>query len=995
MIDGSALNKLILEVVNLGLAAEFYTLRTIYNKLLNQGIDVSFDKISLDDINSKADEYVGGASTEDSINPKDKKLEKEAEAFADTLINNLYFRNEYLSPENKKLSKIVLRHLGKAESGLSSGDVSFNFFYDDNTNKVFKTSLKRGNPLIYRTTKYKTADEISQVSYKDMDTKEFSDLVKKLGGGPKKIFSLFGYSGDKEIDQAISTDANKQHEACNYVTQYMKFDKILYKNFSSGGTGRNIDDAIKLLAKSRRYQKLKKLTNEEISSIKENNLKFFQSRREKKEKIKNYFNSFFKYLEDNFSEPSSEESIKLFDLMANLISRADADVKAVIDIENIDVQNEKKSATDKMYFTELAKAYCGHINSFRFRNEISNKNPTLKIFANSQPIQSLSNDKDNTIKKNIRQKIIQLAKQYELTDKTTRTNKSKKQLSSLTSFFGIKNLMSVDINNDEEIQNALKKFIESSNKIINLLISDRYPLYSLGYSFQEGSINIIDYLIKSKNEEIKKNQINKTPEKEESEEKGENTKDSVFFKKNAGFITFTKVCNALYEMEKSSGGEGKKLISLIADLFITLKSGNTEKPNVETFNEYIKQFYKSFLLESNNKQKILNKIKKKINSLNKEELGIISVTPSNKSEAAIVVRCKDKKNIDSARSAVKSAIDELGLSTNNRIIAKFEPSTESTEVSMNDGSGGVYIVYKYDIGSREGLALEHVMGLLLTKKVTPELKNRLDLPPEASKKEVKQKLKTDYADVLSTAFQGKKLIDEKIGEITDARSEGSRNSKADLILTTADGHTYGLSIKLVTEEGREVRFTYNKNLGYGDDEDETLVKSPNGRPWWLIGRQNFAKKLGRQFKGNPEDLDPPGWMTKAKESKSDLYKEAMEETYAALREVFVGNLKRMKLKQLVDMVNEAHTGGEQEEEYEKLYVLTSDAEGIRLEAKGHEEPDIEKIKMSGIKKSDIVKTDGARIIIDIPGMSPLTIHGLKFHSNMLSSNREDLKIKTR
>jgi hypothetical protein len=51
--------------------------------------------------------------------------------------------------------------------------------------------------------------------------------------------------------------------------------------------------------------------------------------------------------------------------------------------------------------------------------------------------------------------------------------------------------------------------------------------------------------------------------------------------------------------------------------------------------------------------------------------------------------------------------------------------------------------------------------------------------------------------------------------------------------------------------------------------------------------------------------------------------------------------------------------------------------------------------MSGMNKADIVKTDGARIIIDIPGMSPLTIHGLKFHNNMLSSKRDDLKIKTR
>lgn len=464
-----------------------------------------------------------------------------------------------------------------------------------------------------------------------------------------------------------------------------------------------------------------------------------------------------------------------------------------------------------------------------------------------------------------------------------------------------------------------------------------------------------------------------------------------YIEKLAGLQYISDV-NEFFENLESKK-EYNSFVLIILEIFKMHES--ISKAKSKKLDEFIIQNYKNFLLIKENKQNILNKIKKKINSLNKEDLGIISVTPSNKSEAALVVRCKDKEDIESTRSAVKSAIDDMGISANNRVIAKFEPSTESTEVQMNDGSGGVYIVYKYDTGSREGLALEHVMGLLLTKKVTPELKNRLDLPPEASKEEVKEKLKTDYADVLSTAFKGKKLIDQKIGEITDARSEGSRNSKADLILTTADGHIYGLSIKLVTEQGREVRFTYNKNLGYGDDEEDTLVKSPNGRPWWLIGRQNFAKKLGRQFKGNPEDLEPPSWMTKAKESKSDLYKEAMEETYAALREVFVDNLRRMKLKELVDMVNEAHTGGEQEEEYEKLFVLTSDVDGIRLEAKGHEQPDVEKIKMSGVNKSDIVKTDGARIIIEIPGMSPLTIHGLKFHSNMLSSNREDLKIKTR
>ena len=48
-----------------------------------------------------------------------------------------------------------------------------------------------------------------------------------------------------------------------------------------------------------------------------------------------------------------------------------------------------------------------------------------------------------------------------------------------------------------------------------------------------------------------------------------------------------------------------------------------------------------------------------------------------------------------------------------------------------------------------------------------------------------------------------------------------------------------------------------------------------------------------------------------------------------------------------------------------------------------------------MNKNDIVKQEDSLIIIDIPGMTPLTIHSVKFHSNMLSGKRDDLKIKTR
>jgi len=416
---------------------------------------------------------------------------------------------------------------------------------------------------------------------------------------------------------------------------------------------------------------------------------------------------------------------------------------------------------------------------------------------------------------------------------------------------------------------------------------------------------------------------------------------------------------------------------------------------MKTFKKYLLELTQIALEEELEQQEQLkHHIVKSIEDLDNEGLKIISVTPSNKSDMALVVRFEDKESIESGKSKVKKAISGRNISIEDRFIPKYDSSTECTEVSYSDGSGRVYIVYKYDIGSREGLALEHIVAMVLTGKITNELKNRLDLPPEASKEEVKEKLKGDFSDVMQIALEGKNLIEEKIGKAISAESLGSKNSKADLILNTEDGKKYGLSIKLVTEEGRELRFTYNKNLGYGDEEEDNVVKNPSGEPWWMVGRKIFAEKLGRSYKPKKDDFEVPSWMEKAKESKSDLYKESMEEVYEQLRTVFVNNLRKMKLKNLVNMVKEAHSGSEEERNsYESLLVLVSDVDGTRLEEKGEEAPNIQEI--STMSKKQLVMTDGAKIIIKIPGMDELTIHGLKFHNNMLSSKRDDLKIKTR
>jgi hypothetical protein len=72
--------------------------------------------------------------------------------------------------------------------------------------------------------------------------------------------------------------------------------------------------------------------------------------------------------------------------------------------------------------------------------------------------------------------------------------------------------------------------------------------------------------------------------------------------------------------------------------------------------------------------------------------------------------------------------------------------------------------------------------------------------------------------------------------------------------------------------------------------------------------------------------------------------------------------------------------------------LTYDTEGLNLEEVVNQKVDS---NMLDVKPADVIRVDGSKIIIDIPGMSPLTINSVKFHSNMLSSNKEDLKIKTR
>jgi hypothetical protein len=66
---------------------------------------------------------------------------------------------------------------------------------------------------------------------------------------------------------------------------------------------------------------------------------------------------------------------------------------------------------------------------------------------------------------------------------------------------------------------------------------------------------------------------------------------------------------------------------------------------------------------------------------------------------------------------------------------KFDQNRDTTDVIKN-GEVVARLFYRVDVKERKGLAYEHIIGAVLTGKITDQLKNRIDLQPDASKEEV-------------------------------------------------------------------------------------------------------------------------------------------------------------------------------------------------------------------------------------------------------------------
>ena len=178
---------------------------------------------------------------------------------------------------------------------------------------------------------------------------------------------------------------------------------------------------------------------------------------------------------------------------------------------------------------------------------------------------------------------------------------------------------------------------------------------------------------------------------------------------------------------------------------------------MNNFSQYILNEIRSSLREQlANQEKLINYLYKKIGSV--KDAGIVSVTASNKTDLGVVVRFEDKDSLTKGVRKIKTAIKNSDLSLSDDHIPKFYSSADVTTVEYKDGSGKAFIIYKTELGIRDGLALEQVVRFLLSGEIDEQLKNRIDLGPNASKKEVMGKLKNEFLDVYKVALISKKKI---------------------------------------------------------------------------------------------------------------------------------------------------------------------------------------------------------------------------------------------
>lgn len=363
---------------------------------------------------------------------------------------------------------------------------------------------------------------------------------------------------------------------------------------------------------------------------------------------------------------------------------------------------------------------------------------------------------------------------------------------------------------------------------------------------------------------------------------------------------------------------------------------------------------------------------------------------------------------------------------------------KSSKEGVSDSIKTIEVGHKFEHKSAWGLAQENILAYVLDPKQIVKLTKRLGQPLNKSAKEVDDLLASDeWISMRNMAENAKKVIEEKFGtgNIQSAEVVGGKGGKEDVILTLKTPWQSGLgeeswskifiSSKLALS-GKNP-FIANIDLGNGVKTTGTfpvvdkngnkvnLIPNRDGVPWWQTVRSRLAENLLQkpEYKENKEkivnyissmktssaDTKLPDWFAKAyleEDTNNEDYKSILAKFYAELRDIFNDNLRKLSKEELAQIVRYAYYG-KRTKESPPLFKITMSPTDAKLEQVTEMVPT--ETEDDGSKgRPPIISTQGrlnGQTVIDIQGMNPMIISGLKFRSTVLSSTRSDLNIKTR
>lgn len=373
---------------------------------------------------------------------------------------------------------------------------------------------------------------------------------------------------------------------------------------------------------------------------------------------------------------------------------------------------------------------------------------------------------------------------------------------------------------------------------------------------------------------------------------------------------------------------------------------------------------------------------------------------------------------------------------------------------INSVVKSIILIHKFDSKTTKGLTQENILAYVLDRnqdlKEIRKLFGKLGGVTQSKnldeiKIEIDSLLRNpEWEPFYNMALNAKEQIEKKFGKVIQAKNVGGRSKKEDIIITLAspwNGHeTIHLSSKLALLGNNP--FVANMDLGDGinvtrtfpllenvdrkdvfadtdifllkESEDAglplpiNLVPSPYEEPWWIVVRKRLANKYLEILNKEPEKNEslitiikkylmneseikrfaPPEWFFDFRNGYESEYNSIIKEFHQEIREIFNKRLVSLSPEQLAKIVRYAYIGN-RDSNAPPLFKITMSPSRTYLEP-------VEVGTISDInQKEPIIKTKDTQTIIDIKGMTPLIISGVKFRNHVLSSTPGDLKIKTR